>query len=60
MAARYTPLAWIPNTSGYRCIVVDRTGKEHPARVTRGDAGGYRLALPDGITYNNLTGWRAA
>lgn len=51
------PLAWLPNTHGFRFIGILKNGERVRCRVVKGEDGCYRV---EGAQFADLTGWRDA
>lgn len=54
-APRFQPMAWVPNTHGFRFRAIDSNGNLHNCRVVRDAATG--LHRIEGAALATLTGW---
>lgn len=53
---RIQPLAWLPNTHGYRFVAVMTDGTRIKCRVVRGEDGVHRV---EGAKFEDMKGWMA-
>lgn len=57
---RVRPLAWLPNTAGYRFVGVKNDGKTVKCRVVRdADTGQHSVkGVDEDVNYADLRGWK--
>lgn len=56
MSYKIQPLAWLPNTNGYRFTGILKDGSKVPCKVVRGPDGIHRV---QGAAFEDLKGWQA-
>lgn len=60
MSYKVQPMAWLPNTHGYRFTGILSDGKTVKCKVVKDDDGCHRVqGIDQTVSYADLKGWKA-